>query len=106
MIILWKVALYLFNVIIISLLFYYNYYYRYCYKFNKYLTKNLTNVFLILVVEEAEVLEATNEGIEINTPEDIPVHLDLTVTVDKVPCVTQRRRLFLKRLHVHVHYTI
>lgn len=36
-----------------------------------------------VVVEETEVLEATNEGIEINTPEDIPVHLDLTVTVDK-----------------------
>ena len=96
MIILWKVALYLFNIIIISLLFYYNYYYRYCYKFNKY--KNLTNVFLILVVEEAEVLEATNEGIEIHTPEDIPVHLDLTATVDKVPCVTQRRLLFLNSL--------
>ena len=43
-------------------------------------------MFLILhvVVEEAEVLEATNEGIEIATPEDIPVHLDLTATINKV----------------------
>jgi len=77
---------------LLILLFYYysNYnYYCYYYKLKKY--KNLTNVFLISVVEEAEVLEATNEGIEIHTPEDIPVHLDLTATVDKVPCVTQRR---------------
>lgn len=36
-----------------------------------------------VVVEEAEVLEASKEGIEITTPDDIPVHLDLTATVEK-----------------------
>ena len=35
-------------------------------------------------MEEAEVLEASSEGTEIPTPVDIPVHLDLTATVDKV----------------------
>ncbi|KAJ7369740.1 hypothetical protein OS493_036771 [Desmophyllum pertusum] len=36
-----------------------------------------------VVVEETEVLEATKEGLEIPTPDDLPVHLDLTATVDK-----------------------
>ena len=40
--------------------------------------------FYLLVVEETEVLEATKEGLEIPTPDDLPVHLDLTATVDKV----------------------
>ena len=40
------------------------------------------NYFYLLVVEETEVLEAAEQGIEIPTPEDVPVHLDLTATVD------------------------
>jgi len=40
---------------------------------------------MLLVVEEAEVLEATREGKEILTPEDTPVHCDFTATADKVP---------------------
>ena len=39
---------------------------------------------LLLVVEEAEVLEATKEGKEIPTPADTPVHYDFTATADKV----------------------
>ena len=42
------------------------------------------SILLLLVVEEAEVLEATRQGKEIPTPEDIPVHYDFTATVDKV----------------------
>ena len=33
-------------------------------------------------MEETEVLEATEQGIEIPTPEDVPVHLGLTATCD------------------------
>ena len=40
--------------------------------------------FLFIVVEEAEVFEASKQGQEIPTPEDIPFYHDFTATVDKV----------------------
>ena len=40
--------------------------------------------FLFVVVEEAEVFEASKQGQEIPTPEDIPFYLDFTATADKV----------------------
>lgn len=40
--------------------------------------------FLFIVVEEAEVFEASKQGQEIPTPEDIPFYHDFTATADKV----------------------
>lgn len=52
-------------------------------KYRMTVLKNLPKLTKLdtVVVEEAEVIEATKQGIEIPTPEDIPVHLDLTATV-------------------------
>ena len=78
---------------------------------------------MIVVVEEAEVLEATKQGIEIPTPEDVPVHLDLTATVDihkvleSLKCLKTTSFLEillsmsfpncpLEGLHVHVGHSI
>ena len=41
-------------------------------------------LFLYIVVEEAEVFEASKQGQEIPTPEDIPFYHDFTATADKV----------------------
>ena len=40
--------------------------------------------FSFIVVEEAEVFEASKQGQEIPTPEDIPFYHDFTATADKV----------------------
>ena len=41
-------------------------------------------LFLYIVVEDAEVFEASKQGQEIPTPEDIPFYHDFTATADKV----------------------
>ena len=49
--------------------------------------KQLESCFLwfsFIVVEEAEVFEASKQGQEIPTPEDIPFYHDFTATADKV----------------------
>lgn len=53
-------------------------------KYRMTILKNLPKLTKLdtIVVEETEVLEATEQGIEIPTPDDVPVHLDLTATVD------------------------
>ena len=40
--------------------------------------------FLFIVVEEAEVFEASKQGHEVPTPEGIPFYHDFTATADKV----------------------
>ena len=39
---------------------------------------------LFLVVEEVEVFEASKQGQEVPTPEDVPFYHDFTATADKV----------------------
>ncbi|KAL9966134.1 hypothetical protein ACROYT_G024158 [Oculina patagonica] len=54
-------------------------------KYRMTVLKNLPKLTKLdtVVVEEAEVLDASKEGMDIPIPEDTPVHLDLTATVDK-----------------------